>query len=417
MTFELTSEQRDQRQAFRAFIEANVSQEAGVWDRTQTLPPDVPRKFARHRYLVPTLPREAGGFGLDMLSFGLLNEEAAAGCGSVRNLMGVQGMVAHALLRWGGPKQKERYLARIGTGETLAAFALSEPGTGSDATNVMTTADDRDSHYVICGTKKWVSFGQLAGLYLVIAQTRGKAGAFLVDRETPGLTVRPIRDLLGLRASMLAELHFANCEIPKENLLGNLGAGFDFIANTALDYGRYSTAFGCVGLARACLEASLSHAHRRQQFGMPIASHQLVQQMLTDMIVLVESSRLLCLQAGWLRDRKDPDAIRHTLMAKYFASTHALKIASDAVQLHGASGCSAESSVERHWRDAKIQEIIEGTTQIQQIQIAKLSSPAGPQVVYGALPLNRVNQTESVDPAVSPPNEPTGSAVDAADRI
>jgi len=374
MMLEFTTEQREQREAFGAFVDEHVMPQAGSSDRAQALPAGIIQKMAQHRYLAATLPKEAGGDGIDMLSYGLLNEEIGRGCGSVRNLVGVQGMVAHALLKWGGEAQKKRWLARIGTGETLAAFGLSEPGIGSDAKNMTTAAEERGSHYVLHGTKKWVSFGQNADLFLVFAQTGGQIGAFLVERDVPGFTTKPIRDLLGLRASMLAELHFKDCEIPRENLLGNVGAGFHFVANTALDHGRYSTAFGCVGLAQACLDASLAYAHQRHQFGVPIASHQLVQQMLANMIVQVEAARLLCLQAGYLRDRKDPDAIRRTLIAKYFSSTQAFQIATDAVQLHGASGCSTDYPVERHWRDAKIQEIIEGTTQIQQTQIANLTT-------------------------------------------
>jgi glutaryl-CoA dehydrogenase (non-decarboxylating) len=382
MTLEFTTEQREQREAFRAFVDEQVTPQAGSSDRAQALSARLIQKMAQHRYLVATLPKEAGGDGLDMLSYGLLNEEMGRACGSVRNLIGVQGMVAHALLKWGGEDQKKRWLARIGTGETLAAFALSEPGIGSDAKNLATTAEERDSHYVLHGIKKWVSFGQSADLFLVFAQTEGQIGAFLVERHVPGLTTKPIRDLLGLRASMLAELHLKDCEIPRENLLGNVGAGFHFVANAALDYGRYSTAFGCVGLAQACLEASLAYTQRRRQFGVPIASHQLVQQMLTNMIVQVEAARLLCLQAGYLRDRKDPDAIRRTLIAKYFSSTQAFQIATDAVQLHGASGCSTDYPVERYWRDAKIQEIIEGTTQIQQTQIASLTTDGRPKMAF-----------------------------------
>ena len=173
---------------------------------------------------------------------------------------------------------------------------------------------------------------------------------------------------------MLGELQLENCQIPKENLVGKIGFGFGFVATTSLDYGRYSTACGCVGLAQACLEASQHYTQQRTQFGVPIKKHQLVQQMMTNMIANVSAARLLCYQAGYLRDQKSPDAIRSTMIAKYFASTTATSIANDAVQLHGANGCGPDYPVQRYLRDAKIQEIIEGTSQIQQIKIAELTS-------------------------------------------
>lgn len=369
MKMELTAQQKADQAAFRAFVDETIAPHADDYDRAQGLPPELFQKLGERRYLTPTLPYEFGGLGMDMLTYGLFSEEIGRGCASVRNLLGVQGMVAQAILRFGSRAQKEQWLPRIACGETVAAFALTEPTIGSDAKNVTTAATRTATGYVLNGSKKWISFGEKAAIFLVIAQCADGAGAFLVERGTPGFTTKPIQELLGLRASMLGELQFAACEIPQAYMVGKEDFGFTWIANTALDFGRYSTACGCVGLAQACLEASQRYSRERTQFGAPICEHQLVRQMLTNMLVNTQAARLLCYQAGYLRDKGSPAAIQSALMAKYFASTTVMQIANDAVQIHGANGIGYAYSVQRYLRDAKIMEIIEGTTQIQQIFI------------------------------------------------
>ncbi|MCX6048534.1 MAG: acyl-CoA dehydrogenase family protein [Chloroflexi bacterium] len=373
MQLELTTQQKADQAIFRAFVDETIAPNAAQHEQAEALPETLINTLAQARYLVATLPPEAGGLGMDMLTYGLLTEEVGRGCGSVRNLIAVQGMVAHAILKWGTLAQKGKWVAKIGQGETVAAFALTEPNIGSDAGNATTSATQVGNQYILNGHKKWISFAQRADLFLIFAQCEGRMGAFLVERNTPGFTTAPISGLLGLRASMIGEIQLDNCAIPQENLVGKIGFGLDFVATTSLDYGRYSTACGCVGIAQGCLEASQQYTHERTQFGVPIKSHQLVQQMLTNMIVNVGAARLLCYQAGYLRDKKSPDAIRSTMIAKYFASTAATTIANDAVQLHGANGCGPDYPVQRYLRDAKIQEIIEGTSQIQQIKIAELT--------------------------------------------
>lgn len=373
MQLELTTQQKADQATFRAFVDEQIAPHANRYDQEGVLPECLFQTLAQARYLVATLPHEAGGLGLDMLTYGLLTEEIGRGCGSVRNLIAVQGMVAHAILKWGTRAQKESWVAKIGHGEAVAAFALTEPNIGSDAGNATTRATLVGDHYLLNGHKKWISFAQRADLFLIFAQCEGGMGAFLVERHTPGCTTTPIAGLLGLRASMIGEIHLTDCAIPAENLVGKIGFGLDFVATTALDYGRYSTACGCLGIAQGCLEASQHYTHERTQFGVPIKDHQLVQQMLTNMIANVSAARLLCYQAGYLRDQKSPDALRSTMIAKYFASITATTIANDAVQLHGANGCGPDYPVQRYLRDAKIQEIIEGTSQIQQIKIAELT--------------------------------------------
>jgi alkylation response protein AidB-like acyl-CoA dehydrogenase len=280
-------------------------------------------------------------------------------------------MVAQSVFKWGSKSQKEFWVPRMAIGERIAALGLTEPNVGSDAKNVECSARLCGDCYVLNGVKKWITFGQIADVFLVIAQLGGRPTAFLVERNSPGLSTRPIRGMLGVRASMLAELHLDGCRVPQENLIGREGFGFSHVVSSVLDHGRYSVAWGCVGIAQACLEASVQYASERKQFGAVLIDHQLIQQMFTEMITNIKAARLLCYQAGYLRDMGDPRAIMETSIAKYFASTMATRVASDAVQIHGANGCSSEFPVQRYLRDAKIMEIIEGTTQIQQITISK----------------------------------------------
>lgn len=371
MTIELTSGQREARGRFRGFVEAEVVPVADRYEREERVPAGLVERLAREGYLGAALPREYGGLGLGMLECGLLNEEVGRGCSSLRSLLTVHGMVGLAVLRWGGGALRERWLPRLAAGTTLAAFALTEPEAGSDAREIVADARPEGDGYVLNGRKKWITFGQLAGLFLVFAKCEGRPAAFLVERESAGLSVEPVFGMLGVRASMLAELRFEGCRVPRENLVGREGFGLSHVASTALDYGRYTVAWGCVGIAQACLEASLRYAEGRRQFGVALREHQLVRQMLTDMITNVRAARLLCQRAGQLKDANAPEAVLETFIAKYFASTAATKIAGDAVQIHGANGCSGDYPVQRYLRDAKVMEIIEGSTQIQQITIAQ----------------------------------------------
>jgi len=370
MMLALTPQQDEARAGFRALVDEHILPHANRFDEEEEIPRDLVRLLGRERRLIATLPLEAGGEDMDPLTSGLLSEEMGRGCASVRNLMGVSGMVAHAILRWGSKAQKEQWLPRLGAGETIGAFALTEPQGGSDAANLRTTATPSGGAWTLNGSKKWISFAQTADVFLSIAQCENKPAAFLVERDTPGLMVKPITGLLGLRASKLAEVQFENCSVPAENMVLSVGAGFALVASFALDYGRHSTACGCVGLAQRCLDACRAYARERRAFGAPIKDHQLIQQMLTNMVTNISAGRLLCHQAGYLRGQNDPGAVRETLIAKYFTTAILPQITGDAVQIHGASGCSADSPVQRCFRDAKIMEIVEGTTQIHQIKIA-----------------------------------------------
>jgi alkylation response protein AidB-like acyl-CoA dehydrogenase len=374
MKIELTPKQQQAREAFRAFAEQEIVPHADQYDEVEQISSDLIEKLARQGYLGAVLPEQSGGMGLDMITCGLLNEEVGRACSSVRSLLTVHGMVSLVLQRWGSPEQKEVWLSQLASGARIAAFGLTETNVGSDAKSVETTATPSGNSYLLNGQKKWITFGQIADVFLIFAQSEGKPTAFLVEKQTPGLVIKPIRGMLGVRASMLAELHLEDCCIPRSNLVGQVNFGFSHVAATALDYGRYSVAWGCVGIGQACVEACLRYTNIRRQFGAYLGEHQLVQQMLTEMITNVKAARLLCYQAGYLKDVRDPKAITETSIAKYFASRTAFKAANDAVQIHGANGCSSEYKVQRYLRDAKIMEIIEGSTQMQQINIARYIS-------------------------------------------
>lgn len=371
MNIELAPQQQVSQSQFRAFVEAEIIPIADQYDREERTPPELIKKVAQQGYLGAIIPSAYGGMGLDMVTFGFLNEEVGRGCSSLRSLLTVHNMVASAILRWGSKQQKESYLPRLARGEIIAAFGLSEPNIGSDARSIETEATPTSDGYLLQGSKKWITYGQIADLFLIFAQYKGNVSAFLVERQTPGLSTEPILGILGTRASMLARVLLQNCPVPRANLLGGMGFGLASVATSALDIGRYTVAWGSVGIAQACLDACLRYTSQRKQFGVYIKEHQLIQQMITEMITNTKAARLLCLNAGELKEQGDPRTIMETWVAKYFASTTAAKAASDAVQIHGANGFSMDYPVQRYLRDAKVMELIEGSTQIQQINIAR----------------------------------------------
>ncbi len=370
MKIELNPRQASHRAAFRQFANTEIAPCADGYDHEERIPAELICKLGERGYLGSLIGEEWGGRGWDSLTYGLLNEETGRACSSVRSLLTVHDMVALAILKWGSAQQRRSWLPKLASAEKLAAFAITEPDIGSDAMNVETIAVRRNGSYVLNGSKKWISFGQIANLFLVLAQCETKPTTFLVERDSPGLSVRPIGGMLGLRASMLAELTLSNCEIPAENLLGRVGFGLLTSVSTALGLGRYSVAWGCVGIAQACLESCVRYTSKREQFGVLLKEHQLIKQMMSEMMVNVKAARLLCYRAGYLKETGDPREVMETFMAKYFASRAAMKAATDAVQIHGANGCSNVYPVERYLRDAKIMEIIEGSNQIQQLTIA-----------------------------------------------
>jgi glutaryl-CoA dehydrogenase (non-decarboxylating) len=368
---ELNSQQQRLRTEFRQFVDTHVVPGANAWDRQELMPPEVVRQLANHGYLGVVVPVRDGGTGFDSVAFGLLNEELGRGCSSLRSLLTVHSMVALTLSRWGTEALKAQWLEKLRQGQAIGAFALTEAEAGSDAREIRTEAIESGDDFVLTGHKKWITFGQMAALFLVFARSQRGHCAFLLESSAPGLEILPVHGMLGTRASMMAELRLERCRVPRRSLVGAPGVGLSHIASSALDCGRYSVAWGCVGIGQACLESCLQYAGQRKRSGALLREHQLIQRMITQMVAGVKAARLLCCHAGQLRDAGDPDSILETSVAKYFAARTAAEIARDAVQIHGAIGCSSQYPVERFYRDAKIMEIIEGSNEIQEMTIAQ----------------------------------------------
>ncbi|MFB8376476.1 acyl-CoA dehydrogenase family protein [Paenibacillus taichungensis] len=367
----LTNQQIEKMEQFKSFVDSEIEPLASHIDVEEGVPDSVLQRIIGQGYWGATVPVEYGGANMDYVTYGLWNEEIGRTCSNLRNIIGVQGMVTSSILRWGTKEQKQYWLPRMSSGELMVAFAITESQIGSDIKNIQTKAQRVGDEYVISGQKKWITFGQRADVYLVFAQSEGQAVALLVEKNTPGLTVHPISGLLGFRGSMLAELEFEECRVPAKNLVGAVGFGLALVANHGLTHGRYSTAWGAAGLAQACMDASMKYVGGRQQFDHYLKDHQLIQQMIADMVTNTMAAKHLCHRAGQLWDQNDTSATFATSLAKYFSSVHAFKAATDAVQIHGANGISNDYPVQRYLRDAKVMEIVEGSTQIQQVLIAQ----------------------------------------------
>lgn len=347
--------------------------EVNGWDQAGCTPDAVGVALAQAGLLGSFIDTSHGGKGWDALSFGLLCSEVAQVSMSLLSILTVHSMVLEALRLWGTPEQQAEWLPALAQGQKTGAFALTEPDFGSEATGIQTTLQRCEEGYRVSGRKKWISYATKADILLAFGKLEdGSAVAFLLPTATAGVSIEPQQGLMGFRAAMLGEIALQDCIVPATNVLGRSGAGIAYVAASALDLGRLAIAFGCLGAMEACLEDAVAYARQRQQFGQPLAKHQLVQQMLADMMTSYKAAVRLCHYAAELRTAGDPLATMETATAKYFASTQAVKVADLAVQIHGAVGCSAsEGRVERFYRDVKITEIIEGSNQMQQLMIAR----------------------------------------------
>lgn len=371
--YELANAERE----LRAFATAHIAPYAEAIDREEAIPRQVIDGIARAGWFASGFPAALGGTDsesdaeLASLRHGLMHEALGAASASVQGLVNVQHMAGSPIARWGSRFQKEEWVPRLARGELLAAIAITEPNVGSDAAAVETTATADGGDYVIRGTKRWITCGQIADVFVVLARMEQGPTAFIVPCDTPGLSIEPMHSALGCRGYMLARLHLNGCRLSADHLLGRPGFGVSHVVATGLDAGRYNLAWGCVGLARACLDAAFDYSRARHQFGSPLSDHQLVQRMIARMMTDVQAGRLLCWRAGELRGRRSPEAIKETTMAKYFTSAMVNRVAYDTLQIHGANGCGPDSPVERYFRDARIMEIIEGSSQVLEIAIAR----------------------------------------------
>ncbi|MEV6426135.1 acyl-CoA dehydrogenase family protein [Nocardia sp. NPDC051463] len=374
MDLQLTPTQRDLREVARAWVDKEVVPHAARWDRAESVDPEIVGKLGALGFLGIGIDEDYGGSGGDMLAYCVLLEELGRGDSAVRGIVSVSlGLVGKSIAGYGTEEQKRRFLPPLCAGEQLGCFALTEPGTGSDAASLITRATRDGDDWVLDGTKIFITNGTWADLALVFARTGGPGPkgvtAFLVPTDLPGFGRTEITGKLGLRGQATAELVLDQVRVPDALRLGVQGQGFR-IAMSALDKGRIGVAAGCVGLARACLEASVRYASERQQFGKPIAGHQLVQELLADIAVATDAARLLAWRAADLVDRGEPFGTAAST-AKLFASEAAVKAADNAIQVFGGYGYIDEYPVAKYLRDARVLTLYEGTTQIQKLLIGR----------------------------------------------
>lgn len=375
MHFELSEEHLMIQQAARDFAQNELKPGVIERDEHQKFPAEQIKKLGELGFMGMMVDPKYGGAGLDAVSYVLAMEELSKVDASASVAVSVNNsLVCYGIEAYGSEEQKQKYLVPLASGQKLGAFCLSEPEAGSDATMQRTTAEDKGDHYLINGTKNWITNGNNADYYIVIAQTdvaKGHRGinAIIVEKGTPGFEVGPKENKLGIRGSDTHSLMFTDVKVPKENRIGEDGFGFKFAMKT-LTGGRIGIASQALGIASGAYELALAYSKERKAFGTTISNHQAIQFKLADMATEIEAARLLCLKAAWMKDN-GLDYGQASSMAKLFASEVAMKTTVEAVQIHGGYGFVKEFHVERLMRDAKITQIYEGTSEIQRIVIAR----------------------------------------------
>ncbi len=375
MNIELTEEHLAVRDAARDFAQNVLKPGVIERDEQQRFPTEEIKQLGELGFLGMMVDPKYGGGGMDTISYVLAMEEISKVDASCSVVMSVNNsLYCWGIEKYGTEEQKQKYLVPCASGQKIGAFCLSEPEAGSDATSQRTTAIDKGDHYLLNGTKNWITNGGSASYYIVIAQTdveKGHRGinAFIVEKGMEGFVVGAKENKMGIRASDTHTLLFNDVKVPKENRIGEDGFGFKF-AMMILSGGRIGIASQALGIASGAMELAIAYSKERQAFGKPINQHQAIAFKLADMATEVEASRLLCLQAAWLKDQKK-NFDKESAMAKFYASKTAMKVATEAVQIHGGNGFVKEYHVERLMRDAKITQIYEGTSEIQQIVISR----------------------------------------------
>ncbi len=394
MDFSLTDDQRLIRDTVRRFMEAEVRPNVRQHDREEKFAADELRRLGELGCCGMLIPEEWGGAGADSIAYVLMLEEVARIDASMAVALSVtNSVVAWPLFKHGTDAQRKKYLPQLARGEILGSFCLTEPQVGSDSAAIETRAERRGDAYRLNGTKSWVTTGGQSGLYIVFAKTDAAAGArgvsaFLVEPGFPGFRVSRYEDKMGLRSSRSAEITLSDCQVPAENRLGEEGQGLK-IALEALDGGRVGIAAQAVGIAQGAFEAAVSYAKQRRAFGKTIGEFQAIQFMLADMQTEIEAARGLVWQAAWLRDSGSRQLGPYASRAKLYAGEMVNRVVYKAVQIHGSTGYSRESDVERMYRDARVISIYEGTSEIQRLIIARdllghdLSGLGGPRAVEG----------------------------------
>jgi alkylation response protein AidB-like acyl-CoA dehydrogenase len=374
MDFTLSDEQIQFRSTAREFLDSEVVSRRGEWDRAESVDIGIVSKLGDMGFFGLTIPEQYGGLGGDYITYCVGMEELGRADSAVRGIVSVSmGLVGKVILSHGTEEQKQQWLPRIATGELLACFGLTEPDTGSDAGNLKTRAVRDGDHYVLNGQKMFITNATWAGLCLVFARTGGPGpkgvSAFLVPTDTPGFETREIKGKLGLRGQATGEVYLTDVQVPVSARLGDEGQGFS-IAMHSLDKGRVSVGAGCVGIVMGCLEASVDYATTRRQFDRPLASFQLIQDMIADMSVELDAARMLVWRAADLIERGEAFGTAAS-KAKYFASEAAVRAANNAIQIFGGYGYIDEYPVQKYLRDARVMTLYEGTSQIQKLLIGR----------------------------------------------
>ncbi len=374
MNFELNENQKMFQDMVRDFANQEIAPLAHQMDVEGDMPEELIDKMRQNGFFGLTFPEEHGGMGVDTLTYGLVIEQLSKASAGVSVMLTVHNSVgSYPVALFGSEEVKKRYLPRMAAGE-IAAFCVTEPGAGSDAASLVTTATKDGDSYLLNGSKCFVTSGSRAAFYVVVARTPGTVGhkdthAFIVERDTSGLSVAKKEDKMGLRASDTVTIDFEDVRVPAGNLLGAEGEGLR-VALTALDAGRIGIAFQALGIGQACLEESIKYAKVREQFGKPISAQPTIRNMIADMGTSLEAARMLSYHACWLKDNDRPFT-KEAAMAKVTATEAAWKAADTAVQIHGGYGFCKEYAVERYYRDVRVTRIYEGTSEIQRLVIAR----------------------------------------------
>lgn len=375
MEFKLSDESIMLQTMARDFAQKELAPHAEHLDEKSQFPHEGIKKMAEMGFMGMTVPESLGGTGMSILDYCLVLEELSAACASTAVTMSVNNsLYCGPIVKYGTDAQKETYVRPFAMGHKLGAYCLSEPGTGSDAANQKTVAVKKGDSYILTGTKNWITNGPHADAMIIFAMTDKEKkhkgiSAFIVEKTFPGFKVGKIEKKLGIRASATSEIVLENCEVPAANRLGEEGQGF-YIAMNTLDSGRIGIATQALGIARAAYEYAVKYSTQREAFNQPISNFQMIQQKIADMAMRVEASRLLVHRAAWMKDAGMPHS-KEAAMAKLFASETATFVTKEAVQILGGYGYSKEYPVERYFRDAKITEIYEGTSEIQRVVIAR----------------------------------------------
>ncbi len=375
MDFKLNEYQKLFQKTIREFCEKELKPIASKIDQEEYFPFDLYKKMGKMGLMGMTVPQDYGGAGIDRISYMIALEEISRICGSTgivveaHNSLGIGHIYEH-----GNKEQRKKYLPKLCSGESFAAWALTEPNAGSDAAATQTTAVIDKNEWVINGTKQFITSGDIADVITVMAKTDKEKGAkgisaIIVEKDTPGLKIGQLEDKLGLRGSRTAELIFEDCRVPKDNLLGKKDLGFVGAMNI-LDRGRTAVGAMAVGIGRAALEDSIEYAKQRQQFGRPISKFQAIQWKIADMAMEIDAARLLVYRAAFLEDKNEPFT-KEASMAKLFASEAAMRAAKNAIQVFGGYGYIREYPLERYFRDVKLCEIGEGTSEVQRMVISR----------------------------------------------